>query len=357
MPKATNARPSADAPPSLNELSAPRPPTVAIYQNPEHVSGILQQLDGAPLPTSSSTEDTSEKEQSLGKVDGTKGAVKAEMKMPGVAVAGDVGGNTGEEQALRDFGASRVLNEYRYSQAYYLHRVRNELHRRGLITVVASAADAQELRSGHFVEYEAKFEPDQLSAILDVLTPDLVAEGVRFLAQSKLLAEVKSTNTGKREVEMAHKDAKEAAWTSVARSLTQAARADFRSERTREYYGSIADEAGGDPVIAITICDSEHFVVSDQDRILDGRFTVLGKVTEELAQDRPILERNKLLDKLNPALVDELADTLNSSLEEQATKAVEESPGEIKEVTPFKGGVNSRIPGSSFRVIPLAIFA
>lgn len=336
---------------------SPRPPTVAIYQNPEHVSGILQQLGGTPLPDRLSMTSSDEDEQSRTANSGTEGGGEAGFDFAGFSAGAHAGGSKRDENLLRHLGGNRSVNEFVYSQAYYLHQVRAELHRRHLVQTVRGRADAHNLRSGTFVEYEAKFSPDQLAAILDVLTPDLVAEGVRFFMQDQLLKGVKSTNAGKREQEITVKDAKESAWTSVANALTVAARADFRSEKTREYYGRIGDHADDESVVAITICDSEHFVVSDEDRILDGRFTVLGKVTEEVRIDLPVLARNKLLDKVNPEFVDQLAAELNNDLSRQATKAAATRKGGADEVAPFTGGVSSRILGPSFKVIPLAIFA
>lgn len=113
--------------------------------------------------------------------------------------------------------------------------------------------------------------------------------------------------------------------------------------------------------MAVTICDAEHFTVADEDRILDGRFTVLGKVTEGPVEDRPILERNKLLDKLSPDTVDVLFSHLNKLVGQMGGEAVEGSRGGDSENDPMEASIDlqldSRISGTSFKVVPVAIFA
>ena len=59
----------------------------------------------------------------------------------------------------------------------------------------------------------------------------------------------------------------------------------------------------------VTICDAQHFTVEDEDRILDGTFTVLGKVTSAPVEGLPVFERNKVLRNLAPDAVDQIIKT------------------------------------------------
>lgn len=86
------------------------------------------------------------------------------------------------------------------------------------------------------------------------------------------------------------------------RTVTTAVRADFGSDATREYYGTVG--SGDDTVTAVTICDAACFLIDDADRLLDGHFTVLGKVTSKVTHDVPVLARNKLLNRLDTEFVD-----------------------------------------------------
>ncbi|WP_338747882.1 hypothetical protein [Janibacter alittae] len=172
-------------------------------------------------------------------------------------------------------------------------------------------------------------------------------------------------------------------WGAIGRSATEAVRADFRSAKTREFYGQIGE--GDDLLTFITMCDVEHFVVEDEDRILDGHFTVLGKVAGPLMQDEPILSRNKVLERMRPEAVDELVRVMNESVQEQTekisalTQADDEETSESAAAADrvdldgdgdeghdeddgmaaadlFNFTLDSRVAGASVRVIPVAVY-
>lgn len=239
--------------------------------------------------------------------------------------------------------------------------VRDTLRARGQLKTLASNDDALGLNSGDFVEYQATFRPNEISALLDILTPDLIAaitayrvrsEGVRLLGGLDDVDDMKS--------EWFKAETKAGVQADFARAIATALRVDFRSESTREYYGTI-DTEGEDDVTAVTICDNAHFVVDDEDRILDGHFTVLGKVTSPAETDVPVLERNKVLERLQPTAVDQIFQALRQSVEPQAQRLSERSSAAGGD---FPSGSDlldvefaSRVPGLSFRVIPIAIYA
>ncbi len=229
------------------------------------------------------------------------------------------------------------------------------------------AAQAAELGIGDFVEFTAKFKPSQISSLLDIVTPELAETITRRTIHQKKIAEYTGGNAQKESRFKLELEGEKETWGAIARAATKAVRADFRSDATREYYGSVGSP--GDQVTAITICDSEHFVVQDADRILDGTFTVLGKVTSERAEDLPILERNKILDRLNPKVVDEAASQLNGFVRESASKkvpafgdedrsesSIEGTGADMSDEVPFDLTLDSRIRGYCIKVIPIAIF-
>ena len=51
--------------------------------------------------------------------------------------------------------------------------------------------------------------------------------------------------------------------------------------------------------------DNAHIVVDDPNRILAGRFTVLGKAVSAVEDDVPVLARNKVLNRVRPKAVDQ----------------------------------------------------
>lgn len=334
-------------------------PSISIYQQPDHVAGLLQQLEGPLLQGEKQTRG-SDAETPRRDAEGLTSGGAADVGAPWLSRSdGRAGRREDGGDEARHVSSERRELEFIYSQAYYLHRVRTILRARGLVRTITSAKDADSLASGAFVEYEAKFRPDQISTALDVLTPVLVQQIVRKVKFSTF---AKVTDFGEHQtLQSAMAKFKEQLDVDLtfAGALTEAVRADFRSDRTKEFYGTIGD--GEDAITAVTICDVDHFTVADVDRILDGRFTVLGKVSEGIEVDRPVLERNKLLDKLSPAAVDDLFRSANSSLS-KGTDAMGgqfklEGKSDVSKGNPLDGlRLESRIAGPSFRVIPVAVF-
>ena len=329
----------------------PSRPTISIYQNPDHVAGILQQLFGAPLVVDESREQGSDETSGQSTQTGGDVGLKGGASVP---FFGEVGLNAGgSRSASREAGlasTARTVQNFTYSQAYYLYVVRTALLDRGLLKTATSAADAAELSSGDFVEYQATFRPNELHSVLDILTPDLIAAITEHQVKSeglKLFPAYTSIDELKVYSEGLHQRAQVRA--NIARAIAEAVRVDFRAEKTREFYGQIGD------VTAVTICDHAHFVVEDEDRILDGRFTVLGKVTSPVESEVPILARNKVLDRLKPESVDELFAMLRTRVAGQTERWEPDEGPDMSDA--LNVALQSRIGGASFKVVPIAIFA
>lgn len=354
----------------------PLPPTVSIYQNPSYVEGILQQTYGQPLFTEFANEAHSEHEESQGTTGGGKAKVGLAAKFPGLftgdaAVEADYGRRLGNQQVTGSTATSRA----RYTQPYYLHVVRSVLRQTGLIRDVRGRADATRLQPGEFVEFSASFTPSQVVALLDIITPDLVEQVVRRKRFTDGMDSFEGGSVEEVQRFKLHLDGDMDAWGAIGRAATEAVRADFRSVKTREFYGQIGES--NDLLTFITMCDVEHFVVEDEDRILDGQFTVLGKVAGPLKQDEPILSRNKVLERMRPEVVDGLVHAMNESVQKQTdkvsafTKHDSEEQGDTvsragrdrnneKDGTApsdlFNFSLDSRVAGASVRVIPVAIY-
>jgi hypothetical protein len=336
----------------------PITPTISIYQNPDHVAGIVQQAHNKGLLK---TENWEQQNESTTGTTGSTGAgadVSVKATVPGVGGAsfGLSGGLDQGDSTGRMLG-SRSSQNYEFSQAYYLYHVRQILQDRGQLKTVGSRTAADSLAPGDFVEFQATFQPNELGALLDILTPELISaatyykfrrEGVAKFDGYDSFEEVKRFSFANDVTSRVHAD--------LALAIAQAARVDFRSEKTREYYGAIGD--ANSRVTAVTICDAAHFIVDDEDRILDGYFTVLGKVTSPLTKDVPIFARNKFLDRLKPEAVDDLFQELNNTVSKGAQE-LEKRTGsadgkDAQDVIDL--ALPSRIEGYSFQVIPIAIF-
>lgn len=347
----------ADVPPDRRDM-----PTISIYQNPDHVAGILQQAYGAGLLTEGTNETHQDRSSSTKRGGGGGGEVGAGFGAPMlVGARAKVSGDYRRDSTTEDGSGSKAAQNFVYSQAYYFYEVRKVLRDRGAITVVGSREDAQSLTSGDFVEYQATFQPNEIHALLDIFTPDLVAaiseHQVKDAALKGADDEVWS-NSDKRQAFLQQTSERVKMRSDLARVVSEAVRVDFRSTKTREFYGTVG--AGDSAVTAVTICDNTHFVVDDEDRILDGEFTVLGKVTRAVIEDLPVFERNKVLDRLNPEVVDLFFDQLRQLATNQITNKKGLLPGAHQLQTTgdvLDLALSSRVKGPSFKVIPVAIYA
>lgn len=340
--------------PAIEPTTSPvERPTISIYQNSEHVAGLVQQLFDSPLVTAQSSEEISDDSRTRGFEAELTLNVDAKAKIPflaDAAVSGDAGGKGSRSKVVTT--GSKTTQSFVYSQAYYLNTVRRGLRSLGLLHPLTTRGDGASLSSGDFVEFQATFTPSELITFTDVLTPDLVGAIAGYLTKRSALATFDGYESFEK-VQAAALQMRERATANadIAREATKAVKADFRQDKTREYYGHIG--AGPDAITAITICDNDFFVVSDEDRILDGSFTVLGKVTSAPEEDVPVLQRNKLLRNISADGVDALIDQLVGVAKNQ--KAAKIGDVSVENLLDLK--LASRIPGTSIRVIPLAIYA
>lgn len=332
-------------------IGGAHPITISIYQNAEYVEGILQQAYQRPLLTdfSQSSEEVESDSDSLVK-DGNN-SLRGAAKMAGLELEGSLRGGSSSGQDVSSSTGRMYTSNSKYTQSYYLHAAIRSLRNLDAIKDVSGAAQASGLRPGDFVMYKADFQPSQIISMLDIATPELVERVVQHFAfKSALQADSASKKPDQKAVQaaIARAEASSGSLSSVARAAMEALRIDFRSPNTREYYGRVG--SGDDVVTAVTICDVAHFVVEDEDRILDGEFTVIGKVISRCEEDEPILSRNKVLDRINPQAIDELVQLVNAEVEKQSENAVNQVDA------PLNMKFDSRVPGVSFKLIPIAVF-
>ncbi|MDY7529254.1 MULTISPECIES: hypothetical protein [unclassified Cryobacterium] len=313
----------------------------------------MQQLLDSPLVTSTIEETHSDSSKTKsGDADATLTAdATAKFPLVGKAtVAGDI--TLAGSLAKAVSTGSRSTQSFVYSQAFYLNVVRRALKEKGLLRTLSSVADAESIEGGEFVEYQATFRPSELVTIMDVVTPELVSQIAKFIVKKKELALFNDYG----DLEKVRIAALKMEHTGTAQGdlwgdVTRAVQADFRRDKTREYYGLVGSD--DDTFTAVTICDNPHFVVDDEDRILDGVFTVLGKAISPAEENVPVLQRNKLLRNVNPDGVDALIAGMKATLSSQ-------SPAKFGGTTVdalLNPELTSRIAGKSIRIIPLAIYA
>lgn len=353
------------SPPAALPPTTPLPPTVSIYQNPDYVEGILQQIYGQPLYTEFANETTNDQIRSGDHTSGVAGKAELRTRFPGL-FAGGAAAEADYEYRLQNqrSTANTATSKAHYTQPYYLHVVRSALRNTGLITDVTGESEAQaSLSPGGFVEFSTTFRPSQISALLDIITPDLVEQLVRKSLHTKEMATFEGGSPEQAQRFKLNLDGNMDTWGAIGRAATEALRADFRSTKTREFYGRVGH--GEDQLTFITMCDTEHFVVEDEDRILDGTFTVLGKVAGPIAHDEPILARNKVLERLSPEIVDQALGSMNQYVRNQSAQVSvlnsnkAAGTGGHDDLNPadiLNFAIDTRIDGASLRVMPIAIF-
>ncbi|WP_290280112.1 DUF6414 family protein [Corynebacterium faecale] len=325
-------------------------PTVIVYQNADFVSGLLQELYQIGILETAETDFTSiaaESSGSSGKGRGSIGGVfsflfgKSEMRAEGEYV---------QEQAKNDENAVENRKKFVYSQAFYMDRVRAALRGRRQVRVIDSVEEAESIKIGDFIEFDASFAANEANAILDILTPQLTAAITRYLRKMEGLKEIRRVSESLEDIGEAISvekinsikaihEAEAENQAALAEAVTAAIRTDFRSDKTKEFYATIGEESK--KFTAVTVCEAEHFVSSDSDRLLDGRFTVLAKVITEAREDAPILAKNKLLHRLKIEAVEDALSPLADDAEAQRYVNLD---------------LAAKIEGVSITVLPIAIY-
>lgn len=299
---------------------APAPRTI-VYQNADFVSAMLQEMYQVGLLQSSESDASGKKTTTKNKQ--KKGAVgaSAEGTAPLLAkAAGKLDGEWVRQQTEADERSSAQRQKFVYSQAHYLDAVRRGLAERGQLSTDAFASSA-----GDIVEFTAlTVRPNEVNALLDIATPTLVREVTRFVIRHRRRAEIQGTfdraedagvdiDAGRIGAQRAIHELAASDAADVAEAVAQALHVDARRTATREYHATVTETRN-----AVLICDAAHFVTADPDRLLDGQFTVLGKVIKPLTPSTPILANNKLLRRFQPEAVADLLGTFGA--DEDAAK-------------------------------------
>lgn len=334
----------------------PDAPSVSIYQDPTFVTAILQQMVERGLLTVEEQEwrrDTAEA-KSRGVSARTDADGKASVPALGrLSLAFSV---EGQRSRTEDSATAGVFKQrVEYSQAYYLHLVRRLLRENGRVVRLDSRSDALDLPVGAFVEFKASFNADEAGALLDVLTPDFVAAITRFIEHQKTMQGFDDVGGfDKLQEYIAKRKVAEDAAADFARAVAAAIRVDFRSEATRQYYGEV--NAGSDTLHVITICEKQHFISADEDRLLDGTFTVLGKLVAAAHDDPAILAPNKLLSRINPAVLDLAFRELKKAGDSLADDQLIQRLGGDEVGTLLDTSFRARLQGTAIKVLPVAIY-
>lgn len=292
-----------------------RPPRTIVYQNADFVSAMLQEMYQLGILQSSESDATGNSTSTASKQKKAAGGAKAEGSAPLLAKAvGQIDGEWVRQQAQADERSSAQRQKFVYSQAHYLDAV---LH--GLAEREQLSTDPFSAAVGDIVEFTAlTLRPNEVNALLDIATPKLVGELARFIVRHRKRAEIQESfgraaaadsgfDAGKVSAQRAIHELEASETADIAVAIAEALHVDARRTTTREYHATVSEDRN-----AVLMCDAEHFVTADPDRLLDGQFTILGKVIKPLTASTPILANNKLLRRFNPDAVTDLLKTMGA---------------------------------------------
>lgn len=338
-------------------------PTAILYQNSDFVGSLTQASTGGGLALSGQSEYIDKLSESDQKDRGLSGDAKLGGKIPGLAEAG--GGVSGSR--LRTIGTAeehhrRHQLDMSYDISYYFHQLRARLAQQ--TRNVTDLTNAESLTTGDLVTFTGRLQPDPISALLDIASPELAAAVAQFMARRGRL-QVTSDTYDLDKIRASWERAEHSAATNadLTRAVTEAIHTDFRRGSTVEFHSEITSGLTG-----IVVCEREHFVTADPDRLLDGEFTVFGKAVTSPESNVPILRKNKFLRRLSHEWVAWLLDQLKvaaSSAEQDDSfrkfvanlRGDETDPDTGTDIPPIDMDFPAVISGQSFVVLPVAIYA
>lgn len=341
-------------------------PTVSIYQNSEHVAGILQQLldEGLLLESEQGWQQGTATSKGAGgtagaKIDGKAGLVP--LGAMAASLMGDLQGDIRKDSTSANNGTRRIA----YSQAYYLHKVKSALRTQGLIKSTNSKDEVERLVAGDLVEFRATFAADEAGAMLDVATPGLIAAVARYIERRKTARGIGSDSFDdfdERTHYLEKRRIEEEATVDLASAVATAIRTDFRSDSTSQYYADMSTGKFSGKATALVVCETEHFLVKDRDRLLDGQFLVLGKVVLAAQSHINILDRNKLLSRIKPDAVEyafsKMAEMVDQQAPPQPDPSAPASPGRISVPDAIlDASFRAKVEGPIVTIMPIAVYA
>ncbi|MDS0134665.1 MULTISPECIES: hypothetical protein [unclassified Amycolatopsis] len=330
---------------------------VIVYQNADFVGSLYQSATNDGLPNSSQIETTEASDQARTSTNSGKGSAKAAVSLPGITkLEANLGGGRDSSTKNSLSSSRRYRVEVSRDIALYLHHLHLLLD--SSTRVIDSSVNIEELDAGTLVKFRGSFRPDPISALLDLGSPNLVAEITRFSVRQssrpKLVEDSWDIDKLKSQWELAEQEATTKA--DLARTIADAVRTDFRRGTTTEFHCKI-----NEALTALVVCEAEHFITADPDRPLDGEFTVFGKVITRPERDVPIFRKNKLLSRMNQdwvqSIFSQITDTMKKSVNEGAIpEALKKKSTNGKTPPPFDLDFPATIEGLSFTVLPIAIY-
>ena len=291
--------------------------SLVVYQNEPFIDGLYQATYEGMTEEATSEQSDKKAESANAKVGiGTKSILP-------IKASAEAGGKTSNDSG------QVFTQKMTYSNAYRLHKVRQELYLQNSIKHLKSKSDADSVVYGDFIEFNASFENNEFSQLLDLVTPELGG----IFGYMYYMSELEKDQNATFQEHVSNGRA------ALGRSIVEALHKEFRNETSAEFYGKIENVDAS----AVVICDKQFFTNGDSDRLLDGTFTVFGKVVaiNKTGNGFSKFERNKILKRIKPA----------------GLKWVQNKVKEMGSVEDYLDtNLELTIDGLAFKVIPVAIY-
>ena len=294
--------------------------SLVIYQNDAFVDGLYQSMYGGKIDSSTQEDSNDNKKSGDLKISGG-----ADLSVWGKGLKTDASG----AGLLENSTGNRATQTMSYTQSYYLHKVREKFYQNSGIKKLEKANDFDDVSSSDFIEFRATFEKNDLVSVLDMITPQLGGVIGHILYTKDKTATEFDQNQANGQFEL-------------GKSIVEALHKEFRNETSSEFYGKVIDKSCNSvDITTVLICDKEFFANADDDRILDGEFTVFGKVVAKSTEGISKFERNKLLKRIKPKGKEWLAKKI----------AEQKNADDYVDTT-----IDFDIKGNVVKVIPIAIY-
>lgn len=249
-----------------------------------------------------------ETEKGATETDRTRDAmVRARAGLPALAslIGLDMSGRYGRKDQEQESKETRVVRQH--TEASLFNLLRHELVAQGCVTTIVRAGQLDDVDIGDLVEVTGDIIGNPLQQMLDLffqILPYLGYDAETLMKPKKRKDPAKSGNPAVRAGESQIDD-------EDTLRLIATMRGDLESSSMRDLL-----LLGPDDIRAVLVLSTEFLTPAAADRLLGGRFTVIGKITRVLIPPESInLTRRTALGMAGPDVAQELVTTFTSDQE------------------------------------------
>lgn len=239
----------------------------------------------------------------------------------------------------------RSTQKTTFTNSYRLQKLLDELRDYKKITKIDKNHDFSKINKAEFIEFRASFAKNELLELIELIAPEFASVAAYNFYTNNL----QNKTTNKAEFEEKYNQKIVEGWQTLAFQTATTVKSDFNNDISSEFYGTLTGR--NDESLDITaniICDNNFFTNGDTERVLDGVYSVIGKViylqTGEEGEEKKMtkFDRNKLLRRIRNEGFVALQNWLKTSIPKESY---------------IESDLNLVIEGRAIKVVPIAIYA